>query len=412
MYYSKCIKTNEVKVMSITRVNQINLGSPMATINVPALKYKSGNRIWYAITLSYRTLGKFVQTSSTKSKNRDIIKSDIRNRFLDPAHKNEIKNYITEEEEFTIPPVTLVSFDALDFRPYTFGNETPEELEQNFEAVGSIAGVMVLPIDYEFECLDGNHRTAAIRELANEASSAVADSNILLNIVYENRKRKIRQDFVDVNKNAKQTSSSINTLFNTRDKVSGLVVDLVDDLEYLKETTELLATSVSKNSKDIYTINNIKNVVIELAGFNSQSTKTEKVSKIMQDDELLATNVKQRTLKFFEAWSKNTHVAECLTEREKTPHVRNLSLLTSGTGIIVASRVANIIFESSPSKELVNQYLTALFAFDWSRNNPFFLGSIVGKDDKILNSRDSIQVATNLMIKNIMKENSNFYLTD
>ncbi|WP_445928409.1 DNA sulfur modification protein DndB [Lysinibacillus sp. FSL M8-0134] len=42
---------------------------------------------------------------------------------------------------------------------------------------------------------------------------------MLLNILYEKDTRKIRQDFVDVNQNAKQTSTSINTLFNTRDKV-------------------------------------------------------------------------------------------------------------------------------------------------------------------------------------------------
>lgn len=390
--------------MSITKVNQMNLGSPMATINVPALKYKSGNRVWYAITLSYRALGKFVQTSSTKAKNRDIIKSEIRNRFLDPTHKNEIKSYITEETEFTIPPVTLVSFDSLDFRPYTFGDETQEELEERFEAVGSIAGVLVLPIDYEFECLDGNHRTAAIRELANEASPAIADSNILLNIVYEKSERKIRQDFVDVNKNAKQTSSSINTLFNTRDKVSGLVVDLIDELDYLDETTELLSTSVSKNSKDIYTINNIKNAVMELAGFNSQSTKVEKLSRILHDDADFSVKVKEKATLFFEEWKKNKYVAECLRERDKTPFVRNLSLLTSGTGIIIASRTANLLFDKSESPEKMIEYLKALFAIDWSRKNPLFAGTVVGQDDKILNSRDAIQSAAELVFVNVMNQ--------
>ncbi|EIM05911.1 DNA sulfur modification protein DndB [Planococcus antarcticus DSM 14505] len=392
--------------MSITKVNQINLGSPMATINVPALKYKSGNRIWYAITLSYRTLGKFVQTSSTKAKNRDIIKSEIRNRFLDPTHKKEIKNYITEETEFTIPPVTLVSFEPLDFRPYTFGDETQEEQEARFDAVGSIAGVLVLPIDYEFECLDGNHRTAAIRELANEASPAVADSNILLNIVYEKRERKIRQDFVDVNKNAKQTSSSINTLFNTRDKVSGLVVDLVDELDYLSDTTELLSTSVSKNSKDIYTINNIKNAVIELAGFNSQSTKVERISKFLQNNEESSIKVKEKAILFFEEWKKNEFVSKCLSDRDTTPHIRNLSLLTSGTGIIIASRAANTLLEKAMTSEEASRFLKALFDIDWSRKNILFTGNVVGQDDKILNSRDAINTVTELILEKLLKQDT------
>ncbi|MFL0575021.1 DNA sulfur modification protein DndB [Priestia megaterium] len=371
----------------------------MATINVPALKYKSGNRIWYAITIPYRALGKFIHTSSTKKKNQDIIKSEIRNRFLDSGHKNEIKSYIMDEPEFTIPPVTLVSFDELDFRPYTFGDESIEEQQQRFESVGSIAGVVILPIDYEFECLDGNHRTVAIRELANEAPNAIADSNMLLNIVYESRPRKIRQDFVDVNKNAKQTSSSINTLFNTRDKVSGLVVDLVDGLDYLKETTELLATSVSKNSKDIYTINNIKNVVIELAGYNSQSNKAEKISNFFKEDNEFENEVRKRAKLFFEELKYNDFIQECLRNREKTSELRNNSVITSGTGIIVAARIGGFILGNlSLDEHQVREELTKLFTIDWSRKNSLFQGNIIGAQEKILNSRDAISSATKVLM--------------
>ncbi|GFZ69162.1 hypothetical protein PSE10B_56840 [Pseudomonas amygdali pv. eriobotryae] len=387
----------------ITTIKPINVGAPIANINVPALKYRSGDRIWYAVTLPYRVLGKFIQTSSTKKKNQEIIKSEIRNRFLDSKHKNEIKDYIVEEREFTIPPVTLVSFDQLDFRSYHFENETEEQQNERFESAGSIAGVMVLPIDYEFECLDGNHRTVAIRELANEFPEAIAGSNMLLNIVYESRPRKIRQDFVDVNKNAKQTSSSINTLFNTRDRVSGLVVDIVEELEYLKTTTELLSTSVSKNSKDIFTINNIKNAVIELAGFNSQSVKSEKISSLFKDDHALEIQAKSKAQLFFEELRYNSIIEKCLSNRDKTPDIRNSSVITSGTGIIVAARVAGVILNKfhSEEKNKVQLELKKLFNLDWSRKSNLFTGNIVGAGEKILNSRDAINTATHVIIREL-----------
>lgn len=378
-------------------VNPINMGSPMATINVPALKYKSGNRVWYAITISYKALGKFIQTSSVRKKNQEIIKTEIKNRFLDSKHKEEIKDYIKSEPEFTIPPVTLVSFEDLDFRPYTFGEETPEEMNQRFESVGSMAGVIVLPIDYEFECLDGNHRTVAIRELANEAPEYIADSNILLNIVFEKRGRKIRQDFVDVNKNAKQTSSSINTLFNTRDRVSGLVVDMIEEIDYLSETTELLATSVSKNSKDLYTINNIKNVMMELAGYNSQSTKSEKISNVLNKNTELANIIKNRGQLFFEELKYNVFIQNSLQDREQTPEIRNASIITSGTGIIVAARVGGYILKELPLEDARTE-LRKLFQIDWSRKSRLFIGNIVGSDEKILNSRDAISSASNAVM--------------
>lgn len=386
--------------MENTKVNPMNTGSAISTINVPALKYKSGNRLWYAVTISYKALGKFVNTSSTKKKNQDIIKSEIKNRFLDNTHKNEIKSYILEEKEFTIPPVTLVSFEPLDFRIHTFGSQTEQQAEQNFENVGSCSGIICLPIDYEFECLDGNHRTVAIRELANEKAEEIADSSILLNIVYESRPRKIRQDFVDVNKNAKQTSSSINTLFNTRDKVSGLVVDIIEEVDYLNNTTELLATSVSKNSKDLYTINNIKNVLVELSGYNSQSTKAEKISNIFKDNIEFEQQVKQRTLTFFQKLKENEFIQESLNNREKTAEIRNSSLITSGTGIIIAARVANHIFNSND----VEKQLQNLFDLDWSRTSEIFQGNVVGPGQKILNSRDAINSASNAVINAMIEQ--------
>lgn len=71
-------------------------------------------------------------------------------------------------------------------------------------------------------------------------------SSLLLNIVCEADMMKIRQDFVDVNKNAKQTTPSINTLFNTRDPLPKLVAELMSKSTYLEDITNILSTSVSK----------------------------------------------------------------------------------------------------------------------------------------------------------------------
>lgn len=388
------------------KANPINTGSPIASITLPAIKYKSGKRIWYAVTLPYRVLGKFIHTSSAKKKNKEIIQAEIRNRFLDVAHKNEIKDYILTEEEYTIPPVTLTSFEELDFRPYTFGNETEEDLQSRFDSIGSMAGLVVLPIDYEFECLDGNHRTVAIRELAEEAVESIADSNMLLNIVYEKDTRKIRQDFVDVNQNAKQTSTSINTLFNTRDKVSNLVVNLIDDISYLTETTELLSTSVSKNSHNIFTINNLKSALMEIAGYNSQSTKTLKLSMELSESEDYKNTVTKNVELFFEELENNKYIADIMHNlRVKNPaaipEIRNSNVLTSGTGIIVAARVAGKFVEIAENEQQLKEYFRQIAQFNWSRENHVFTNNIIGDENKILNSRDAINSATKAVLQSL-----------
>ncbi|WNR45106.1 DNA sulfur modification protein DndB [Paenibacillus roseipurpureus] len=389
------------------QANMPNLGTVTASLMVPAILYLHGKRLWYAASIPMKTLGKFVTTSAVKKKNAVIIKADIKNRFLDKGHKEEIKGYIKEEDEYIIPPVTLVSYDELTFKPFTFGQEgemTQEQLREQLESVGSIAGLLVIPIDYEFECLDGNHRTVAIRELGAEFPEAITGGNILLNIVHETRKRKIRQDFVDVNKTAKSTSPSINTLFNTRDPLAGAVTDVMEGSDYLEAVTELLATSVSKNSKDIYTLNNIKNVIIEIAGRDSQSGASgeKAVSKMLKSDPELKGQLYINANLFFQELKRNKFISGCLSNPEKTPEIRNESVLTSGIGIVIASRIAGIIFGTFVDEEQIKRELERLFNFDWSRSNPIFLGKVVSDDQRLLVSRESINTAAEA-IKNHLK---------
>lgn len=389
--------------ITVNKIKPMNLGSSSPALTIPCIKYLSGKREWYAISIPYKVLGKFIQTSAVKKKNQEIIKANLKNRFLDLKHKNEIKQYIMEEEEFTIPPITLVSYDELDFRPFVFGDENTSSV--SLDATGSVCGVIVLPIDYEFECLDGNHRTVAIRELASENPEYIADSSIMLNIVHDKRPRKIRQDFVDVNRNAKQTTSSINTLFNTRDKMSGLVVDVIENFDYLKETTELLATNVSKNSKDIYTINNIKNAVIEIAGFNSQSGASQqekKISQMMKQDEVYTKKLKANVFSFFDALKENQYINECIEHRDKTVDIRNEALISSGTGLIIASRVfGQALKKGEKNQDWINNVLQSIIKFNWSRKNPDFMGSVITPDYKITNSRESINITYELVNEKI-----------
>jgi DNA sulfur modification protein DndB len=252
-----------------------------------------------------------------------------------------------------------------------------------------------LPLDFEFECLDGNHRSVAIKELAFEEPSFIAGSNMLLNIVIESRARKIRQDFVDVNKNAKPTTSSINTLFNTRDPLSALVSDIVVDgtiegLEYLNETTELLATSVSKNSKKIFTINNIKNAIVEIGGYNSQSTGIKTISEKLTDEDFKNQLVNQVKI-FFEVLKENPTIKQCIVDRESTPVVREKNIITSGTGIIVLARIAGNLFNNFDENE-VNYEIRKVMELDWSRDSELFQGNILVAD-KIVNSRGAIELA-------------------
>lgn len=384
----------ENKELNVINVEKPQVGYATASLTFPAIAYISGERIWYAITAPYTVLRSgLIQTSTVRKKGQEVINSQIRNRFLDKKHKNEIKSYISEEHKYTIPPITLVSTERLPFEPFLLGSNvntiTAEEFYEKLKEAGSIAGLIQLPLGYQFECLDGNHRVAAIKEIVDETPEIVQGSNILLNVVCEKDIYKIRQDFVDVNKNVKQTTPSINTLFNTRDAVPNIVSRVMDQMNYLEDLVDIITTSISKNSNKIYTLNNIKNVVVELAGYDAQSGKSaeEKANKILKADVEKKEEVLSQVMFFFNELKENKFVAECISNQHRIKEIRQSSILTVGIGLSLASSVAMYIFDNFNKDEQEKELLT-LMQFDWSRSNPIFLETgLVGESGAIANTR-------------------------
>lgn len=72
--------------------------------------------------------------------------------------------------------------------------------------------------------------------------------------------------------------------------------------------------------------------------------------------------------------------------------LRDDSVITSGTGLIVASRVVGYIYaEFNDDFHKTRIEMSRLMYINWSRKNPLFKGTIIF-DDKIVNSRDAINL--------------------
>lgn len=396
--------------MTITThyVERKQVGYATPSIAVPAIAYYSGDRVWYAITVPYGALRSgLVKTSSIKKRGQEIIKHEIKNRFLDKEHKNGIKEYMKEEKKFTIPPITLVCTDKLPFEPIILGQKdtinTMDDFYNALKQVGSMGGIIQIPLDYQFECLDGNHRTVAIRELAEEMPDITQGSHLLLNIVCEDDILKIRQDFVDVNKNAKQTTPSINTLFNTRDPIPNIVSTILNEIKYLEDLTELISTSISKNSNDIYTLNNIKNAVIEIAGFDSQGGKnTEiKVNKLLKSNASEKEQVYKNSKMLFELIQHNEYINQCIENKARVKEVRQEALITSGVGLIIVASIAKYILDNFAVNEYKYQF-DRLMRYDWSRRNNIFVRSgIIDESGTIANSRSIIGMTKSAILRDL-----------
>ena len=157
---------------------------------------------------------------------------------------------------------------------------------------------------------------------------------------------KIRQDFVDINQNAKTTTATINTLFNTRDPLAKLTSETIDSTEYLNENTELLSASVSKNSKKLYTLNNIKNAIVELGTYNSQSRASiNKMSTELGKNPEYLGGLALEIDVFFDNLKNNKIISDFLSAetREERSIIRSNGVISSGVGLDVYKRQLHYI---------------------------------------------------------------------
>lgn len=379
----------------------VQSGAACNTIQLPATLSRQGKRKNIAVTLPCNSVSKFVRTTSVRS-NADIMPKNLLNRFLDKQHVRDIQKYINQEEQFIIPPITLVASKNLvsSFRPLIYVEEDETlSIEQLLDKYGAIAGILVLPLDYIFTCLDGNHRVSCLQMVSMTNPERLQDSSLLLNIIIEENVLKIRQDFVDINSNSKPTTASINTLFDTRNKISYIVANTIEKIDYLKNTTELVATSVGKKSKDIYTTNNIKNAVVELMGINCQSSRSvNKLADDLKDDNDKLKEAIRRTLIFFTILKQNKSMEKCILNYDNIVEERQNSIILGGVGLIILSRVCSKAFDLENEQETILK-LKEIMQYDWTRKNEFLKAKILNNNGKIISSSTSITETSNALIE-------------
>lgn len=384
-------------------------GSFVSGTDINAIMYYSGGRYWYSAPLPYSVIGALIQTTSVKGKS-DAISSEVVNRFLDKKHVNELKLYIiNNKDNFTIPPVTLVSKSDITFKPIDYGNgdfPNKEIMLEKIKVMGSALGKITIPLGYTFTALDGNHRCKAIAELAAEHLEVVTGNNLLCNIVHETNNLKIRQDFVDINQNAKTTTATINTLFDTRDPLARLTSEVIDGINYLGESVELFSASISKTSKKLYTLNNIKNSIVEISNHDSQNkTSIKGLSEDLKIDPDLQEVLKLELDMFFDLLKQNSIVQEYLeaTTVDEKVRVRTNGVITSGVGLIIASRViANAAEYSREFKH--EEIIKKVMNFDWRRSNSFFKGKIISEGGNIISNISSIKETANALLEELFPE--------
>ncbi len=227
---------------------------------------------------------------------------------------------------------------------------------------------------------DGQHRVAAINAAINEMPEIRSE---MISVVFFEDKglKKSQQMFSDLNKNAVKPTKSLGILYDSRNKFSKFIVDLINDVRIFKNLTELEKTTISNRSKSLFTLNGISESTKMLFGKSKGLTKQE---------ELLAMD-------YWNEISKNIPEWNLLINKKITPAEMRKDYVHANTNMLQAFGVVGKTllseFPTTWKKKLVN-----LNDLDWNRTNPIWEKKVV-LNGRMIKTKFGINLAANVILK-------------
>ena len=171
----------------------------MQGIHIPAMRGRQGDRTMFLLLVTNNVLMRNFAAEA------EVDTTDGRvQRTLDRRHAGDIVTYITENASDYILGAMTYAVDNID--------------EEHFIPVapGSNLGTLILPMDAQLRCLDGQHRRKALHDAALEDKNVLFDYSAVV-LYVEDDFAKRRQMFSDMNATPKVVSKALNITFDTRD---------------------------------------------------------------------------------------------------------------------------------------------------------------------------------------------------
>src|SRR6266566_496295 len=132
----------------------------------------------------------------------------------------------------------------------------PFKRDVRFKAIGSSDDIGTLEMDFDqanFVINDGQHRCAAIASALKDNPSLGDETISVLLFPYESRER-VQQMFSDLNRFVVKTSKSLDILYDKRDVLSQVTVDIVEQVPVFKGMVDKDAVSLPVRSNKLFSL--------------------------------------------------------------------------------------------------------------------------------------------------------------
>ena len=284
-------------------------------------------------------------------------------RRLNTARIPVIKEYILENRDSYVFSALAAAIDG----EYSFSQS----------AISSDVGILEISMDARFIIVDGQHRKASIIEAINEDDSLSGETISI--VFYEDKGLKHSQQmFTDLNKHAVKTSNSIAELYDSRDSLAVITINVVDSIDFLKQYTDKEKDILGKFSSNFFTLNT----------FYKANKKIVSKAKIA-DEEAFLKKYWSIVTQHIVPWTE-------LTKKEISKvDLREKYIITQAIIIQALGCLGNYYAQNQEAD--MESELKLLENVDWSRSAECWKGRVVRANGTISSSADSARLACNVI---------------
>lgn len=343
-------------------------------VHLPALKGKQGDREMYLLSVKNTML---LRNFSADAEPMDS-KNHKAQRSLDPKHAGDIVTYMTENTEDYVLGAVTYAIDVIDSKEHFI------ELQE-----GSGVGFLILPLEAELRCLDGQHRRKAIKDAADGDPRFLDDYTAVVLYVEDDFMRR-RQMFSDMNSTPKVVAKALNVSFDSRDPYAMAALRLADEHPLLKGVIEKEKARITAKSTAIFSLagvyDGLKRYVLGASlprGRSPRDRDTDDLAKIGKEFFDFLSKARPefeavaKTVRAFEAGEVDTDAlgmsslgAYMAAERKKT------LLLSTTTLRVIAGAVHAAMTRDGEASPM--PYVDSLSAVDFAPTSRLFTQPTVG----------------------------------
>lgn len=294
-------------------------------------------------------------------------------RILNKARIPEISSYILENPHDYVMSALTASIDGeVEFIPFS---QEPKHYN---------VGWLHIPVSARILVNDGQHRRAAIQAALKECPD-LGDETVPVVLFVDLGLKRSQQIFADLNRYALRPSMSLTVLYDHRDPLAQVVLEVVENVPIFNGYTEKERTSLSNRSSNLFTLSGIYRATKELLVDHKDLSLNEQVE--------LASTFWTETSRYIPEWqlARQGHLSGQELRRE---YISGHTI-----ALIAIGRAGAALLRVEPSEWKTR--LARLGKITWSRSNRQVWERRVMAGDKISNSRNNLVLVCNI-VKQVM----------